>query len=106
MPESNRTERRLLDSIRKAKTGNDDQAAPGAASEAGTAGGTGIGEQPTVGTGNRRGPATGADVASASKPANTTRRAKRPAAGKPASTTDDVDTGANAYQSGRRVWPD
>ena len=107
MSETNRTERRLIDSIRKAKTGNEDQSASGASSNAGSPAGAAMADQPAVRTGSRTARPTShsAGSAGAAKPPTSARGSKPRTPGKAASAAAPIDTGA-AYRSGRRVWPD
>ncbi|EGV17126.1 hypothetical protein [Thiocapsa marina] len=82
-----RTERRLVDSIRKAKS---DTGQPGDAEPASTqASGAATASAPA-----RRAKATGAGAAA------------RPVAPKPAASAAAAESSVGGYQSRRRVWPD
>jgi hypothetical protein len=84
MAESNRTERRLLDSIRKAKTGPDDDTAD------------------TASTGTGRSPPTTRQSTATRK----TNGAAIPAKGPSAENTAQAEASMDRYQSSGRVWPD
>jgi hypothetical protein len=91
MTDSNRTERRLIDSIRKAKQDGDTAAEPAA-------------DGPPTRTPAAAAPAAAAKRAPARRaPA---RRAPVRRAAAPASEAGSQDSTAPRYQSGRRVWPD
>ena len=83
MAESNRTERRLLDSIRKAKTGPDDTA-----------------NKASTGSGRST------PTARPSTPTPKTNRAAIPAEGATTESTTQAKASMDRYQSSRRVWPD
>lgn len=98
MADNNRTERRLLDSIRKAKTGPDTGAV-----DTTTAAGR---EAPPRGTGARK-PAprsrTTPATAAGSKAAPAT---ARKTTAEPSGTTVQGTPRGGHYQRGERVWPD
>jgi len=95
MAETNRTERRLLDSIRKAKTGTDAEAeAPTPNAE------KAADKSAAASTPRTRRPAGGGKT-------NQAVAAKKNTASKPAQTHRAPGTHlAGSYQHGRRIWPD
>ena len=104
MTENNRTERRLLDSIRKAKTGSEDESAPSASSSKRPATGMATAEQPAVR--KTTAAANGAATAGTAKAMASTHDVKRPTSAKRAHPKASADAESSSYQSGRRVWPD
>ena len=108
MAESNRTERRLLDSIRKAKTGPDDDTADKASTPAPKTRSSSAKSSPAKSSPS--GPAaerpdTGLAGGRSENRRTTIRRAAaRPSA--PPKKTAQATTSMDRYQSSGRVWPD
>jgi hypothetical protein len=90
MTDSNRTERRLIDSIRKAKQDGDTTAEPAA-------------DSPPAGAPAAAAPAAAGKRAPARRAPARRAPVRRPAAAPEAGSQDGS---APRYQSGRRVWPD